>query len=542
MSFNNLGEPEIMSLIAKVDELFIQWDKPNSPGCAIAIIQNGEIIYQRSYGMANLEYNIPITHNSVFDIASNSKQFTAMCIVLLARQQFISLDDELQKYIPEIFTYDQPITIRHLLDHTSGLRDYLNLMSLAGMMISNKYPNEEIIALIARQQNLNFAPGTEQLYCNSGYLLLAEIVRRVSGKSFRVFAQEHIFAPLGMKNTHFHDNFREIVENRAIGYDTKDEGGFQIDMSFLDICGDGQLYTTTEDLLMWDRNFYHNSLGDYGQDLIEEVTTPGKLNNGETIAGSFGLIVGNHGGLKTIRHGGSWTGYRSDFIRFPNHQFSVICLANLNTIDSTKLAFQIADLYLENDYTEDIIRPISRSNSFVNLPEEELQLKAGLYYNPMTRSIWDIEMKDKKLMAKLAWMNFQLAPIDTNHFQSVENEIDYDIEFSEDLTRMIVKVNTDNGIKTYILEKMPDSLHHILIDYLGTYYSNELESDFKISLEDSKLYFQNKYYPPSYCKNAGQDLFVIDSDKLEFTRDSEGRVVGVNHCSDRVKKLYFSKQ
>lgn len=194
-----------MSLIAKVDELFIQWDKPDSPGCAIAVIQNGEIIYHRGYGMANLEYNIPISLNSVFDIASNSKQFTAMCIVLLARQKFLDLDDELQKYIPEIPQYSQPITIRHLSVHTSGLRDYLMLMFFAGMMFENKYLNEEIIALIARQQSLNFDPGAEQLYCNSGYILLAEIVRRVSGKSLRIFAQEQIFAPLGMKNTHFHD-------------------------------------------------------------------------------------------------------------------------------------------------------------------------------------------------------------------------------------------------------------------------------------------------------------------------------------------------
>ncbi|WP_265276363.1 serine hydrolase domain-containing protein [Nostoc sp. KVJ3] len=341
MRWKYINQKEIMLLITKVDELFIQWDKPNSPGCAIAVIQNEEIIYQRGYGMANLEYNIPIISNSVFDIASNSKQFTAICIVLLARQKLLNLDDELQKYIPEIPQYSHSITIRHLIDHTSGLRDYLHLILFAGMRFENKYSNEEIIALIARQQSLNFEPGTEQLYCNSGYILLAEIVRRVSGKSLRVFAQEHIFAPLGMKNTHFHDNFREIVKNRADGYAPKDGGGFQIDMSFHDFCGDGQLYTTIEDLLLWDRNFYHNILGGYGQDLIEEVTTPRQLNNGEIISGAFGLRIGDRGGLTTISHGGSWTGYRSDFIRFPERQFSVICLANLSTLNPTKLAFQV---------------------------------------------------------------------------------------------------------------------------------------------------------------------------------------------------------
>ncbi len=534
-----------MVLITKVDELFIRWNKPNSPGCAIAVIQNEEIIYQRGYGMANLEYNIPITSNSVFDIASNSKQFTAMCIVLLARQKLLNLDDELQKYIPEIPQYSHSITIRYLIDHTSGLRDYLHLMLFAGMRFENKYSNEEIIALIARQQSLNFEPGTEQLYCNSGYILLAEIVRRVSGKSLRVFAQEHIFAPLGMKNTHFHDNFREIVKNRADGYAPKDGEGFQIDMSFHDFCGDGQLYTTIEDLLLWDRNFYHNILGGYGQDLIEEITTPRQLNNGEIISGAFGLQIGDRGGLKTISHGGSWTGYRSDFIRFPERQFSVICLANLSTLKPTKLAFQVADIYLENDYIENITKPISRSISSINLPVVELQLKAGFYHNPTTGSILELEIKNGKLMAKLAWMYFQLIPIDTNHFQSVDNEIDYDIEFSEDIIHLIGKLDIGDGIKTYTFEKILDSPKDILADYPGTYYSAELERDFKINLLDNKLYYKSKGYPPSHLIVAGQNAFLryfTYVDKFELVRDREGQVIGLYRCCDRVRRLYFSKQ
>ncbi|MBD2534704.1 beta-lactamase family protein [Nostoc flagelliforme FACHB-838] len=530
---------------AKVDELFVQWDKPNSPGCAIAIIQNGQIIYQHGYGMANLEYNIPLTPNSVFDIASNSKQFTAMCIVLLARQKLLNLDDEMQKYIPEIPQYNYSITIRHLIEHTSGLRDYLILIFFAGMIFENNYLNEEIIALIARQQSLNFEPGSEQSYCNSGYILLAEVVRRVSGKSLRVFAQEHIFAPLKMKNTHFHDNFKEIVENRANGYAPKDGGGFQIDMSFHDFCGDGQLYTTIQDLVLWDQNFYHNILGGHGQDLIEEVTTPRKLNNGEVISGSFGLQIGNYGGLKTIRHGGSWTGYRSDFIRFPEHQFSVICLANLSTLNPTKLALSVADIYLKKYFIEDIIKPISRSTSPILLPIEELHLKTGFYYNPTTESIWELEIKDEKLMAKLAWMYFQLVPIDINHFQSIDNEIDYVIEFCKDSPEMIVKVNINNSIKTSTLEKMLDSPRDSLTGYLGTYYAAELDSSFKIILANSKLYIKSKGYPPFHLRVAGQNLFLIylnHVDKFEFVRDKEGRIMGLYRCCNRVRKLYFSKQ
>jgi CubicO group peptidase (beta-lactamase class C family) len=541
----------ISTITDKVDRLFTQWDKPDSPGCALAIIQNGEIIYQRGYGMANLEYDIPIAPNSIFDIGSNSKQFTAMCIVLLARQNLLTLDDELQKYIPEIPTYSHPITIRHLINHTSGLRDYLALMDFAGMIYENDYPDEEIIDLITRQQSLNFQAGSEQLYSNTGYFLLAEIVKRVSGKSLRVFAQEYIFAPLGMKNTHFHDDFRQIVRNRADGYAPKEAGGFQIDMSLLDSCGDGQLYTTIEDLSLWDANFYHNILGGYGQDLIEEIMTPGKLHNGEVISGAFGLQIGDRGGLKCIMHGGSWMGYQSQFIRFPDRHFSVICLANLSTFDPTKLAFQVADLYLKDEYIEAIANPMPRPVESlaesnlpwrINLPLSELQLRTGFYHNPTTNSIWELEIKDEKLMARLAWMYFQLAPIDSNHFKSIDAVFNYDIEFPDRSTQMIVKVDAGKGIEIFTLQKLSASTSQSLTDYIGIYYSVELESAYKITLEEDKIFVKCKGNLPFHLKSIGENLFLAETDRFKFIRDEQERVIGFDLCGTRVRRLHFSKQ
>ncbi|MFM2303486.1 MAG: hypothetical protein RLZZ135_895 [Cyanobacteriota bacterium] len=532
------------SITDKVDRLFTQWDKPNSPGCALAILQNGEIVYQRGYGMANLEYDIPISPNSVFDIGSNSKQFTAMCIVLLARQNLLTLDDELQKYIPEIPQYSHPITLRHLIHHISGLRDYLALMDFTGMVYENDYPDEEIIALIAHQQSLNFEPGTEQLYSNTGYFLLAQIVKCVSGKSLRVFAQEHIFTPLGMENTHFHDNFKEIVRNRADGYAPKDGGNFQIDMSLLDCCGDGQLYTTIEDLFLWDRNFYQNILGNCGQDLIEEITTSGKLSNGEILAqvNGSGLVIGKYRGLNMINHGGAWQGYRSDLVRFPDRQFSVICLANLSTFNPTKLSLQVADIYLENEFTEAISKPTPRSVESINLSLAELETRTGFYHNPTTNSMWELEIKDEKLMAKLAWMYFQLVPIDATHFQSIDGAFDYDIEFPDDPNQMIVKVDAGKGIEIFTLQKMLASTSQRLTDYIGTYYSAELESSYTVTLEDNKLFVKGKGYPPFNLRSIGQDLFLAENDRFEFIRDEQGRVIGFDRCGDRVRRLHFSKQ
>jgi CubicO group peptidase (beta-lactamase class C family) len=535
-----------MTLITnKVDRLFTQWDKPDSPGCALAIIQNGEIIYKRGYGMANLEYDIPISPSSVFDIGSNSKQFTAMCIVLLARQNLLTLDDELQQHIPEIPQYSHPITLRHLICHTSGLRDYLNLMDLAGIIWENDYPEEEIIALIARQQSLNFQPGTEQLYCNSGYFLLAEIVRRVSGKSLRLFAEEHIFVPLGMKNTHFHDDFKEIVKNRADGYASKEEGSFQIDMSLHDSCGDGQLYTTVEDLLLWDRNFYRNILGGYEQDLIEEIMTPGKLDNGEVISDAFGLQIGDRGGLKTVSHGGSWMGYKSDFIRFPDFQFSVICLANLSTFNPTKLAFQVADLYLEHEYTEEIPKPMSRSVQSIDLPLAELQLRTGFYRNLTSGNIWELELKDGKLMARRGWVYFQLRPIDSIHFESAADAVfDYNFEFFTAPNKSSIKLDTcdRNGIQSFVLEEISIDPHILFTDYVGDYYSNELEFACKIYLEEDKLHVKYKGSPPFQLKYIEQDLLLLEAAKIEVVRDEQRRVIGFDRCGDRVRRIHFSKQ
>jgi CubicO group peptidase (beta-lactamase class C family) len=535
-------------MTAQVDKLFAQWDKHDSPGCALAIIQNGEIIYQRGYGMANLEYDIPISPNSVFDIGSNSKQFTAICIVLLARQNLLSLDDELQKYISEIPQYSHPVTLRHLIYHTSGLRDYLDLMNFSGMILENGYPDEEIIALLARQKSLNFDPGTDQVYCNSGYFLLAQIVKRVSGKSLRVFAEDQIFNPLGMKNTHFHDDFKEIVRNRADGYAPKDGGSFEINMSLLDCCGDGQIYTTIEDLYLWDKNFYHNTLGDYGQDLIEEVTTPGKLINGEVLTqvNGFGLGIGKYRGLKMINHGGAWQGYRSDLVRFPDCQFSVICLANISTFNPTKLALQVADLYLEDKFTEKTSALVRRSSvQSIELSVAELEIRTGFYYNSKSNGVWELEVKDGKLMVELWGLCFQLVPIDSNHFQSIGHQYyDYDVEFPIDSDRMKIEVdNLDgNGLKVEFLQKMLTTAPDRLIDYLGTYYSAELESSYNMTLEEDKIFFRRKGYSPVHLKSIEEDLFLAENDRFEFIRDENNLIIGFDRCGNRVRRLHFTKQ
>ncbi|MCX6569947.1 MAG: serine hydrolase [Candidatus Aminicenantes bacterium] len=327
----------------KVDKLFAAWDKTTTPGAALAVIKDGKIIYERGYGMAKLEDGIVNTPDKVFDIGSVSKQFTATCVAMLIREGKIGLDDDIRKYIPEMPAYEKPITVNHLLHHTSGLRDYNALLSLAGFRPESDSPTvEESLEVIRRQKKLNYTPGEEYSYTNTGFFLLSQIVERVSGKSLNAFAQERIFKPLGMTKTLFQDDHTQIIKDRATGYSRGDKG-FAISMSNWDETGDGNVYTTVRDLYLWDQAFYTNVLG---KDLMDMLHTQGVLNSGKKIDYAFGLVVSDYKGLKVVEHGGSWVGFRAALVRFPEQKFSVVILANLDSIDPSGLAFKVADIYL----------------------------------------------------------------------------------------------------------------------------------------------------------------------------------------------------
>lgn len=332
-------------LLARVDSVFVQFDHTRSPGCALGVIHDGEFVVKRGYGMANLEYGIALSPTSVFRIGSVSKQFTAAAMVLLQQEGKLSLEDDVRKYFPELPEYERTITIRHLLNHTSGMRDYLTLMALAGKRDDDWYVDDDVVRMLARQRELNFLPGDEFLYSNSGYFLLSQIVKRASGQSLREYAAAKIFAPLGMTHTHFHDDHREVVPNRASGYAPVDTG-FRVSMTTLDMVGDGGVFTTVEDLALWDRNFYEPAVG--GAEFRGEMLTRGTLSNGDTLGYALGLRHGEYRGLPTVSHGGGFVGFRAQVIRFPSERFTVICLCNVSVANPTLLARGVADAVLED--------------------------------------------------------------------------------------------------------------------------------------------------------------------------------------------------
>ncbi|MBN1453253.1 MAG: beta-lactamase family protein [Anaerolineales bacterium] len=390
------------SIIERVDAIFSEWDKPTSPGCALAIIQDGAIIYKHGYGMADLERGVHITSESLFDIGSTGKQFTATIIAILANQGYLSLGDSIRKYLPSMPVYADAITIRHLIHHTSGLRDYITLMELAGLPDENLYPEEALLDLILRQQELNFPPGEEYLYSNSGYFLLGIIAQRVTGRHLTELILEHIFTPLGMRCSTFNKDYRPIVPNRALSYEASENGSFTNKLSLCGGFGDGPIYSNVEDLLLWDQNFYHNKLNNAQPDLLEMLHTQGRLNNGETIEYTFGLSIGEYRGLKAVSHGGAWAGYRSELLRFPEQRFSVICLCNLASMTPEELARRVADVYFEAEfegkpipsYEEEKSKAIAKT---LPITAEQARQYTGIYTSMELATEYVLSAQDDRL-------------------------------------------------------------------------------------------------------------------------------------------------
>lgn len=386
----------------KVDRIFAAWDKPTSPGCALGVLQNGRFVYERGYGMANLDYDIPNSPKLVYYVGSDSKQFTAASIGLLVLDGKIRLDDDIRKYIPEMPDYGTPITINHLIHHTSGIRDIYGLMSLGGLRLEDVFSDSEAVALIAHQKELNFKPGDDYLYSNSGYFLLGQIVKRVTGKSLREFADERIFQPLGMTHTHFHDDPGHVMKGRAMSYESDGQGAYRISyIQNFDKIGAGGLYTTIEDLQKWDENFYTHRVG--GDALQAMIHTRGVLNKGDTIPYAFGNNVTSYRGLRVDEHGGSLMGYKAEILRFPDQHFSVLATCNLGSINPGPLAEQVAEVYLGSKMGPKPARQVADRRSSAGslegqLSPAELAVYAGDYYSDEVEATYHLAVENGALV------------------------------------------------------------------------------------------------------------------------------------------------
>jgi CubicO group peptidase (beta-lactamase class C family) len=397
------------SLHARVDQIFATWNRTDSPGCALGVYRDGRIEYARGYGAANLELGVPLSPQSVLDIGSTSKQFTAMSVMLLAKAGKLSLDDDIRRFIPELPDYGKKITVRHILNHTSGIRDYLTLWTLGGVVPADLTTNGDALALITRQRELNFAPGEQFLYSNSGFFLASVIVERVSKQSLAAFARDNIFVPLGMTHTRFNDDHTAIIPGRATGYSPRRGasggglGAFATTMSNFEQVGDGAVQTSIDDLQRWDENFYTGAVG--GREVLDAMHTTGILNDGKRQTYALGLMVDDYRGLKSVSHGGSWAGYRAELLRFPEQHLSVACLCNLATTNPSMLARRVAEVYLGGLMKEATVAQAGAGGPRPTPPVRdwtptaaELTALAGTYYSVEIDATYELKLEGSRLI------------------------------------------------------------------------------------------------------------------------------------------------
>jgi CubicO group peptidase (beta-lactamase class C family) len=392
------------ALSNQIDALFRKWNLPDSPGCAVGILKDGEFVYERYFGQANLEWEIPIQPTTRFLIASMTKQFTAAAIHLLAERGDLNLDEEFQRYLQEFPNYREPVTIRHLLHHTSGMREQGVLWLLCGKSMCD-LDNPNLLKLLSRQTDLNFPPGSAVAYSNSGYTLLAEIIQRVSGISYGQFIQENIFAPLGMVSSWVDEDASTIVKQRASSYSPKAEGSFSQHAKVYNMVGADGILTTLHDLARWDANFYQPKIG--GPDFITNMLKPGQLRNGQEIHFASGLSLAQYRGIPIVRHGGMMLGFRSQMIRFPRQHFTVMILANVNPFNPTRLIEQIADLCLAEYFTQ----PADSLNMGQQVVEAQIEDQLGLYVDPEGGASYRLFMRGGLLWLEVMGNALPVAPL-----------------------------------------------------------------------------------------------------------------------------------
>lgn len=440
-----------------IDKIFEQWNS-SGPGGAVGVIKDNKLIFAKGYGLANLEHEIPNNSKSIFRIASTSKQFTAASVILLAEQGKLSLEDKLTKFFPEFPPYGDNITIAHLLNHTSGIRDYLTLSYLAGFGESEVYTDSQVMHWLTSQKATEISPGDQYLYSNSGYWLLGQIVKKVSGKSLAEYAKQEIFTPLNMQHTHFHNNHKRIVKNRASGYRLISDNHYEISMTNLDMVGDGGVFTNIEDLKKWDDAFYNRKV--LSESFWQLMLTKGKLNDGTLSDYASGLRIGEHRNLKTIRHGGSFAGYRAEFIRFPEKKLSIIVLANRADAGATGRAYEVANLFINNEQKSAELaqssKPEKKQEEVVDfvIPASKLEQYTGNYWDEKYSQLQRVFIKDKALVIRVQGNEYLLKAIAADSFVIANIPVNITLKFD----------TNDNG-KRIITTKIADSEPSDAVEY-----------------------------------------------------------------------------
>ena len=521
---------------AKVDQFFAQWDRPDSPGAAVVVVKDGTVVYEHGYGCADLEHHTLITAQTLFDVASVAKQFTGLSVAMLVQQGKLSLDDDIHKYLPDVPDFGKPITIKNLIHHSSGLRDWPETLALSDMEMEGPITLDTILEMVRRQRELDFAPGEEEQYSNTGYNLLAAMIAKVTGQSFRAWTDQNLFQPLGMKHTLVCDDPAEVIVNRANSYAPDGTNRFHQVVSQLAAQGSSSLFISAEDMGRWLLNFQTARVG--GKAAIELMQQPESLNNGEKRGYAFGLVLGKHQGLSTVSHGGSWAGYRSQTIWVPEKRFAAAILANTSNMDTWGLALKITDLYL--GIAPEPSKPASAS------PPATVKADPGAWepflgtYRLGPGWLLTITHEGDQLMTQATHEDkFRMTPVsDTNFFvEAYQSPVAFVRNSSGAVTNLLY-----HGIKAPKLT-MPESTPARLAAYVGDYWSEELRVITRLEIHDGSLAVCLRSGRWIHLLPTGADRFDTDYGgiALQFTRNAADEVSEVTLSGSRVRNLRHTR-
>jgi CubicO group peptidase (beta-lactamase class C family) len=536
-----------------VDQIFQRYTQPGSPGCALAVMQGGEIVYQQGYGLANLELRVPNLPSTVFNIGSMAKQFTAFGVALLKHEGKLSLGDDLRIHLPDMPDLGETITLRHLIHHTSGLRgSFPELLALAEWRDTDATTTNDVFGLLKAQRGLNFRPGEEHMYVNSNYVWLAKICERVSGRGFAAFCQERIFEPLGMTHSTINDSYFRLIPGRACGY--YDDQGAWFNAPLTDsVVGPTNVYTTVEDLARWDENFYTGQVG--GMAVVERMHQPGRLGDGKELDYAFGLLVGpahQHRGWQTVEHGGGHGGYSSWMVRFPELHLSVVVLFNHFLWGMREAAFQVADLFIEDKAApypapqQPAVPP--EAAPAVELAAEHLEPWAGTYYSAQRATLREVTYAE----GRLQFQGLDLVPLGEGRFV-FEEEPETRVEFhpaSRNAPQRMMVIPLSGEYSYERVERVSPSADD-LAAYAGRYYSPELDIVWTVAAEDDGLVARRRKYVDSQFSLLFRDAFSDDWTPLMgypttylavFERDAQGGIAALRVSGTRVRNLRFDRQ
>jgi CubicO group peptidase (beta-lactamase class C family) len=526
---------------SKVDAVFARWTA-TTPGCAVGVAEGGKVVLEKAYGMADLEHDAPNAPDTIFEAGSVSKQFTAAAVLLLAREGKLSLDDQARKYIPELPDYGKPLTIRHMLTHTSGLRDWGEVEAVAGWpRTSRVYTHAHVLDIVSRQKSLNFEPGTNWSYSNTGYNLAAIIVSRVSRVPFAEFCRTRIFEPLGMTRTSWRDDFRRIVKGRAVAYgETK--GTYLQNMPFENVHGNGGLLTTVGDLLKWNENAVSQKVGD--AEFLREELQPGRFNNGQAHDYAMGLYIRPFMNIPEVGHSGSTAGYRAYLGRFPKQHLSVAVLCNVSTANADRAVHQVAALYLANAIA-------AQTRGVVDLGHDDIPVPAmssspGLYRNTVTgvplslaagKTVGTLEIEGATPPGNLVTYSGE------RNGEAVFQPLDGGWSFYFRGGKSLRVVNANGTIDSYERVERARPTAREMSELVGTYWSDEAETALYVVLDGDTLAVQRRPNTTLALRPAYKDAFSAQSLGLvRFRRSAAGAVTSLSVTLDRVWDLRFERR